>query len=67
MKLSELKQFIDRVLVETDEDPEVEMSLDVSTGEEDFDHRLYGNVLEAWLNNNGIVTIAAELTEDNYA
>lgn len=66
MKLSELKTFIDRILTETDEDPEVEISLDVSTGEEDFDHRLHGNVLEAWLNNDGTVTIASELTEDNY-
>lgn len=67
MKLSELKQFIDRVLTETDEDPEVEISLDVSTGEEDFDHRLYGDILELWMNNDGTATLSAEMTEDNYA
>lgn len=64
MKLSELKSKIDRALLE-DGDMEVELSLDVSTGQTDFDHRLYGDVLE-FINQGKNYCIACELKEDNW-
>lgn len=65
MKLSELKALIDKALNEGD-DMEVELSLDVSTGQTDFDHRLYGDVLE-FINQGKNYCIACELKEDNYS
>lgn len=64
MKLSELKSLIDRALLE-DGDMEVELSLDVSNGQTDFDHRLYGDVLE-FINQGKNYCIACELKEDNW-
>lgn len=48
-------------------DFDVSISFDVSKDENDFDHRLYGDILELWMNNDGTVTLLAEMTEDNYA
>lgn len=66
MKVSSLLKRLNE-LYEEFGDFDVSISLDVSKDENDFDHRLYGDILELWMNNDGIVTIAAEMTEDNYA
>ena len=63
MKLSKLKILIDKVLEK--EDKEVNVSLDVSTGEKDFDHRMFGDILEL-VNQNSNYCFVCELTEDNY-
>lgn len=42
------------------------VSLDVSTCDDDSDHRMFGNILEIIDHGDYGVSIAAELTEDNY-
>lgn len=66
MKASSLLKRLNE-LYEEFGDFDVSISLDVSKDENDFDHRLYGAILELWMNNDGTATILAEMTEDNYA
>ena len=64
MKLSKLKVLVDNAL-EDNGDMDIEVSLDVSNGQTDFDHRLYGDVLEL-INHGKNYSIACELKEDNW-
>ena len=64
MKLSELKRWVDSQLENGDN--EVFISVDVSTSEKDFDHRIYAEPIS--IINQGAIgyTITADKTEDNY-
>ena len=64
MKLSELKNLIDEAL-ERDGDMEVEVSVDVSTSEKDFDHRIFADVIYL-VNQNSVWSIECDKKEDNY-
>ena len=64
MKLSKLKYLIDEAL-ERDGDMEVEVSVDVSTSEKDFDHRIFADVIYL-VNQNTCWSIACDKIEDNY-
>ena len=64
MKLSELKHLIDEAL-ERDGDMEVEVSVDVSTSEKDFDHRIFADVIYL-VNQNSVWSIECDKKEDNY-
>lgn len=64
MKLSELKYLIDDAL-ERDGDMEVEVSVDVSTSEKDFDHRIFADVIYL-VNQNSVWSIECDKKEDNY-
>jgi hypothetical protein len=66
MKASSLLKRLNE-LYEEFGDFDVSISLDVSKDENDFDHRVYGDTLELWTNNDGTATLSAEMTEDNYA
>ena len=64
MKLSELKNWVDSQLKNGDN--EVFISVDVSTSEKDFDHRIYAEPIS--IINHGATgyAITANKTEDNY-
>ena len=64
MKLSELKNWVDSQLENGDN--EVFISVDVSTSEKDFDHRIYAEPIS--IINHGATgyAITADKTEDNY-
>ena len=64
MKLSELKDWVDSQLENGDN--EVFISVDVSTSEKDFDHRIYAEPIS--IINHGTIgyVITANKTEDNY-
>ena len=64
MKLSKLKHLIDDAL-ERDGDMEVEVSVDVSTSEKDFDHRIFADVIYL-VNQNSVWSIECDKKEDNY-
>ena len=64
MKLSELKYLIDEAL-KRDGDMEVEVSVDVSTSEKDFDHRIFADVIYL-VNQNSVWSIECDKKEDNY-
>jgi len=66
MNLGEIKQRIDELIEEYGENQNVFVSMDVSTGEDDFDHRLFGEILEIINHGTYGVGITVELTEDNY-
>ena len=64
MKLSELKRWVDSQLENGDN--EVFISVDVSTSEKDYDHRIYAEPIS--IINHGATgyIITADKTEDNY-
>ena len=64
MKLSELSKLIIDRLKEYG-DMEVEVSVDVSTGENDYDHRIFAEVIYL-VNQNTKWSIECNKTEDNY-
>ena len=64
MKLSELQKQITEAL-ERDGDMEVEVSVDVSTSEKDFDHRIFADII-CLVNQNSCWSIACDKKEDNY-
>ena len=66
MYLGEIKQRIDELVEEYGQNQNVFVSMDVSTGEDDFDHRLFGEILEIINHGTYGVGITAELTQDNY-
>jgi hypothetical protein len=64
MKLSKLKYLIDESL-KRDGDKEVEVSVDISTGEKDYDHRIFADVIYL-VNQNEKWSIECNKIEDNY-
>lgn len=64
MKLSELKNWVDSQLENGDN--EVFISVDVSTSEKDFDHRIYAEPISIINHGDTGYAITAEKTEDNY-
>jgi len=64
--IKQLKERIDELIELNGENQEVFVSFDVSTCDEDSDHRMFGNILEIIDHGDYGVSIAAELTEDNY-
>ena len=64
MKLSKLKHLIDDAL-ERDGDMEVEVSVDISTCEKDFDHRIFADVIYL-VNQNTCWSIECDKIKDNY-
>ena len=66
MTLGEAKRKIELLIKEHGEDVELFTSLDVSTSEEDYDHRLFGNNIVFVDHGDFGIGILSELSEDNY-